>query len=230
MLKRSTLSVVEKLLIAAYKIDSFGEKPFSAEDLVVSAWKEYPDTFGLRGYRGGDGKLKFPDSNRVFAEIMGSKPLRKRGLIVKVGTKSYQLTESGRQLARLLLKGESNNIIEKAALPREIERKLKRILESRAIQKILNGKLSEVTFFDACNFWGISPRSSAIEAEGKLAELNDIMRMAREVMKNKTVTFTHRGKVYKEGNLDIIVDVNNKLLVKFERELNIIKKRIDERK
>src|SRR5918911_2824096 len=103
MERKDQLSVSEKLLLAAYDLEENSRRPFSAEDLVVSAWRKFPDTFGLAGYRGGDGELSYPDSNRVFAEIMGSKPIRKRGLLTKVGSKMYSLTEAGRDHARLLL-------------------------------------------------------------------------------------------------------------------------------
>ena len=89
------LSITEKLLLSALDLEENGRCPFSAEDLVVSAWKKFPDAFGLAGYRDTNSQLCYPDSYRVFAEIMGSKPIRKRGLLRKVGTKMYQLTEAG---------------------------------------------------------------------------------------------------------------------------------------
>src|SRR3989337_1721776 len=100
---KDLLSISEKLLLAAYSLEEDGRRPFSAEELVVSAWRKFPDAFGLAGHRDDDGRLSYPDSNRVFAEIMGSKPIRKRGLLTKVGSKMYQLTEVGREHARLLL-------------------------------------------------------------------------------------------------------------------------------
>src|SRR2546426_1543885 len=85
---KKLLSVPDKLLLAAYHLEETGRRPFSAEDLVVAAWRQFPDTFSLAGYRGSDdGQLLYPDSNRVFAEIMGTKPIRKRGLLIKVGNK-----------------------------------------------------------------------------------------------------------------------------------------------
>jgi hypothetical protein len=92
------LSVSEKLLLAAHTLEQQGKQLFSAEDLVVAAWRAFPLTFGLRGHADAAGTPAHPDSNRVFAEIMGSKPIRKKGLLVKTGTKMYSLTESGRLL------------------------------------------------------------------------------------------------------------------------------------
>src|SRR5437867_7351265 len=123
-------TVPDKLLLAAYDLERSGSRPFSAEDLVVTAWQKFPDTFGLAGYRGRSG-LSYPDSNRVFAEIMGSKPIRKRGMLTKVGSKMYQLTEVGRDHARLLLNRANGTKVEKAALARGTEQELKRLFASK---------------------------------------------------------------------------------------------------
>src|SRR2546422_184533 len=103
MRNNNGLTVPEKLLLAASELEEKGLRPFSAEDLVVSAWRKFPDTFGLAGHRGENGQPAYPDSNRVFAEIMGSKPIRKRGMLEKVGSKMYQVTEAGREHAEHLL-------------------------------------------------------------------------------------------------------------------------------
>lgn len=71
--KQNMKSILEKLLIAAFELEEKGHKPFSAEDIVVASWQKFPDAFGLAGYQD-----RYPDSNRVFAEIMGSKPIRKK--------------------------------------------------------------------------------------------------------------------------------------------------------
>ncbi len=121
MKSKDRLSITEKLLLAAYELEESGRRPFSAEDLVVSAWQKFPDAFGLAGYRNSTSSLAYPDSNRVFAEIMGSKPIRKRGFLKKVGTKMYQLTEAGHEHARTFLMEDRQTQIQKAGLPRDIE-------------------------------------------------------------------------------------------------------------
>ncbi|MBC8217893.1 MAG: hypothetical protein H8E73_05455, partial [Planctomycetes bacterium] len=68
MLQKERLTVSDKLLLAALALDGDQEKSFTAEDLVVSAWQNFPMAFGLRGHNDEDGAPKYPDSNRVFAE------------------------------------------------------------------------------------------------------------------------------------------------------------------
>jgi hypothetical protein len=229
MESREKLSVTEKLLLAAYDLEEVGKKPFSAEDLVVSAWRKFPDTFGLAGYLDKKGSLSFPDSNRVFAEIMGSKPIRKRGFLKKVGTKMYQLTEAGRGNARILLNRNSEVQIKKAGLPREIEEELKRLFSSKALEKFKNNRLEDITFYDACSFWGISPRSSAIELDGKIANLEKVIELAQKIVDEKDATFEHGSRAFGTNDLEVLVNLHQDLLKTFHEEIKIIRKRKDER-
>ena len=88
------LTVPQKLLLAA--LEARKKSPtFTAEDLVVQAWKLYPDTFGLSGY--GD---RYPDSNRVLTNIMGTKGMRGKGWLRKVGEKQYRLTSAWSERCR----------------------------------------------------------------------------------------------------------------------------------
>lgn len=224
------LSVSDKLLLAAFQLEESGTRPFSAEDLVVAAWRMFPDTFGLSGYRDDVGRLCYPDSNRVFAEVMGSKPIRKRGLLVKVGNKIYELTEAGRDLARRLSKKGAENSVPKAALGRKIEEHLKRLLISRAVEKIRNNRTEDLTFYDACAFWGINPMSSAIQLEGQIANLEGIMQSARTAVGESMATFGHGGQAFGAQDLDSLMEAHKLLLEKFRMELDVIRRRKDERR
>jgi len=229
MESKDRLSITEKLLLAAYELEKNGRSPFSAEDLVVSAWQKFPDAFGLAGYRNNDGSLAYPDSNRVFAEIMGSKPIRKRGFLKKVGTKMYQLTEAGREHARIFLKEERRTRVQKAGLPRDIEEELKRLFTSKPVEKFRNNRIEDITFYDACTFWGISPRSSAIELEGRIANLEKVMELAKQAVDGTMATFEHGGQAFGARDLELLTKLHQVLLQRFGEEIKIIQRRTDER-
>jgi hypothetical protein len=225
------LSVSDKLLLAAYELEEDGHRPFSAEDLVVAAWKKFPDVFGLAGYRNDQGQLRYPNSNRVFAEIMGSKPIRQRGFLTKVGDKMYQLTEGGREYARELLRAGRDSPHEKAALGRDTEVHLKRLLASKVTEKIKNNRLDDITFYDACAFWGITPMSSAVELQGQLANFSKIVSSAREaIQRDRIGSFTHGGPAFGTEDLDRLLEVSRSLESRFQAELDVIRQRKDERK
>ena len=229
MKSKDRLSITEKLLLSAYELEESGRRPFSAEDLVVSAWQSFPDAFGLAGYLNSTGSLAYPDSNRVFAEIMGSKPIRKRGFLKKVGTKMYQLTEAGREHARTFLMEDRQTQIKKAGLPRDIEEELKRLFTSKPVEKFKNNRFEDITFYDACSFWGISPRSSAIELEGRVANLEKVVELAREAVNEKMATFEHGSQAFGDSDLDLLVKLHKELLGRFDEEIKIIQRRTDER-
>lgn len=226
---RVSLSIYEKLLLAAYDIENNGMCPFSAEDLVVAAWRKFPDAFGLAGYHEDGGHLSYPDSNRVYAEIMGTKPIRKSGYLIKVGKKLYQLTEVGRIRARDILKSSGAPQIEKAGLAREVQRELKRLFISKASEKYKNNRIEDITFHDACVFWRISPMSSAIEFKGRVSNLEGIIESAKKAFQRKPVTFEHGGQTFTTNDLDNLLNLHHAMMNKFNGDIKVILKRTDER-
>jgi hypothetical protein len=228
------LSVADKLLLAANDLQQGGRKSFSAEDLVVAAWKKFPDVFGLSGHPDDKGQPAYPDSNRVFAEIMGSKPIRERGLLAKVGNKMYQITDAGREYARSLNSTTavpSESRVTKAGLARPTIEALKKLLASKAVEKVKNNRGDDITFYDACAFWGISPMSSAIELEGRISNFEKIVETARGALRGKAASsFGHGGAGFGVDDLKRLTEVHNLLLEKFRVELAVIRQRGDERK
>jgi len=69
------LTVSQKILLAAHRLEEGGHSPFTAEALTVAAWKGDARTFGLRGFDN-----EYPDNNRVLACIMGERGLARRVL------------------------------------------------------------------------------------------------------------------------------------------------------
>lgn len=90
------LTTLKKVLIAAAMLDG-DQQTFTAEDVIVRAWRSFPESFGLSGYR-----EEHPDSNRVLAKLMGSLGLCGRGWLEQTNTKTYRLTTAGRKMARSL--------------------------------------------------------------------------------------------------------------------------------
>src|SRR5262245_47760676 len=145
-------TVPEKILLAAETLDKQGESPFSAETLIVESWKRFPKTFGLKGFA-----ELYPDSNKILSSIMGEKGLCRRGWLAKMGQKMYALTRDGRTVVRriTLEEGESQPG-EVVKLSREQEKFLLNLLDSTAVQKFEENRKGELTFADACRFWGIT--------------------------------------------------------------------------
>jgi hypothetical protein len=222
------LGVAEKLLIAAYQLELSGVRPFSAEDLVVAAWERYPDTFGLAGHIDETGRALYPDSNRVFAEIMGAKPIRKRGFLEKVGNKTYQVTSTGQARVAELMAGPETPSL-KAALSRKHKEELRNLLNSRAFAKWKQQRPDEITFMDACGFWGITPRSSAIELESHLGHVDDLLRRAVGAFASGDVALEHAGDVIAPESISSLRKLHDEIQNAFAQDLAVIRRRTDER-
>ena len=221
------LSVSDKLVVAANRLEINGRSPFTAEDLVVAAWRAYPDTFGLPGYAGDDGRSIYPDSNRVFAEIMGTKPVRQRGYLVKVGNKLYQLTEAGTHYAAGLQSQAAGT--EKVGLARNLKEELERLLRAKATDKFRTGRIDEITFHDACGFWKISARSTAIEFTGRYNNIEKLLASAKSATQEKSIVLRHGGDTITLNDVNNIQEAHHLMRERFAAELDVILRRTDQR-
>ncbi len=217
------LTIVDQLLLAARELSHDGA--FTAEDLVVKAWTRSPDYFGLQGYAD-----KHPDSNRVLTKIMGAEsPLRKRGLLRKVGQKRYQLTDAGRIAADDLAAGDSRPERRLAEMTRGLVVTLRRMLHSTALAKFTRHE--PLTFSDVCGFWNISPRTSAYQFADRTHEAETAV----------DVALAHAGKaggrVALPGDVTVEVEELRQLSAltehirkTFTSEIEVIQGRRDERR
>lgn len=221
------MKVWEELLITAVRMAEQGKRPFSAEDLVVEAWKAFPDTFGLKGHYDSNGRPAYPDSNRVFAETMGSKPLRKKGFIAKVGNKTYDVTTSGKIHAQAIAENTTEDSLStrKLALSREVAAELARLLESRAFTKSQNATAGNITFHDVCGFWRISSRITAVDLEGRLNSALMTIDAARNSVESGRRDFEHGGKSVSLDQIDALADLHANLLEQFREEIEYIRQR-----
>ena len=95
--------------------------------------------------------------------------------------------------------------------------------------KYREGRLGEVTFYDACQLWGISPRSSAMELEGRLANFVAVVATARNGLTSDEAAFVHGGERYSLTDLDDALELHDALVARFASELATIRRRTDER-
>jgi hypothetical protein len=229
-MRAERLTVPEKLLIAALEARK-RSATFTAEDLVVEAWRLYPDTFGLSGYSD-----KYPDSNRVLTNIMGTKGMRGKGWLRKVGEKQYRLTSAGLSGGETLLRsnpetaGQSSNYL-RAELDRQTAAAFDRLLSTGAARKALEHRPETVSFNDACGFWDITTRSNANTLNTRLIDATVLLHRAMEVLADKSDSEGLKlpGGLITKGQLKILHDLHVEMQNRFKSELDIIRRRTDER-
>lgn len=225
------LTVPQKLLLAALEARK-RSTTFTAEDLVVTAWQLYPDTFGLSGYSD-----QYPDSNRVLTNIMGTKGMRGKGWLRKVGEKQYRLSSAGladgTALLEMTLAGVDNETTKylRAELDRTVLIALDRLVSTQAAHKIINESNEQLTFRDACGFWDITVRSNANILNAKLADSAVLLQRAMKLLGTKRES---TGLKLPSGNITYmdlrrLLDMHEEMQAMFKTELDVIRQRTDER-
>jgi hypothetical protein len=171
----------------------------------------------------------------VFVEIMGSKPIRKQGLLAKSGTKTFRLTESGRQRVSELRANEATVNGQpasdaKVSFGRETVRKLQKLLGTRAVEKMRDGRRDQVTFTDAASFWGITARSSAMAFQARLGDVEGVLRAAEAGSEQRPIRFEHgKSRTYTHDDILDLLALHRSMLDDFADQLDVIRNRRDER-
>lgn len=185
------LSKAEKLLLAAGRLAAEGRADFTAEDLVVRAFKDFGRDFSLKGYP------EYPDSNSVLTHVMGKKArLIVSGWVEKVGTKQYRLAAKGLHDAASLEDGDQSDLT-RMRIERPLEDGLGRLITSSVYDSFKSGRESEITFHQFCRFAGLSARDKWQKVSGKLQSLDYIVEHARRLGEaGETVAVHFRDRNY----------------------------------
>jgi hypothetical protein len=215
------LTVSQRIILAADRLESQGHTPMSAEALIVAAWQECPRTFGLKGFAD-----QHPDSNRVLACIMGERGLARRGWLEKCGQKLYSLSRQGKDEARRLKAGDE------APKPESKRRNLERIKAPKALTVVITGLLSspayrrfeegmkrEITYRDACRFWGLSEAASGDAVLRTLNLVPQTIKSVESLLVNDAVELSN-GQSVNASELDNLTGLHSWLCDQFARHLD----------
>jgi hypothetical protein len=218
-------TVPEKILLAAEHLDQQGQSPFSAEALIVVSWQKFPKTFGLKGYA-----EQYPDSNKILSSIMGQKGLTRRGWLVKMGEKLYSLSREGRSVVRrvTLQEEEEDQPTSNVRLGRDMERFVIALLDSSAVQKFEENRKSDLTFADACRFWGVTENMKGDALDAKLTQaqsyLSELDRQLADVDAELST-----GRILTSGDLRVLTNIHRYMEDRFDRHLNLLRSRSGKR-
>ena len=213
-------TVPEKILLAAFQLEEEGKSPFSAEDLIVTSWKRFPKTLGLKGYA-----ELYPDSNKVLSSIMGVKGLVRRHWLDKKGQKLYSLSRDGSHIVRKLQQGDEAPAAESASrLSRDHDKLLLHLLSAAAVRKYDDDRRSELTFGEACRFWSINENTHGEALDSRMrrfrATLGEIDRVLASGGKELT-----NGRSISDEDLSRLIEVHDYLEDRFSRHLNLLRTR-----
>ena len=215
----------EKVLVSAFK--RWPEQSFSAEDLVVACWEEFPEDFGLQGH-----EQLYPDSNVIYRHLMGQNSIvKKHKWLLQTGSKTYRLSTHGISHALALLGGsQPDGDGQRLRLERAREAVFARLLRSRAWMKYQSGE--EIVFREACMFWGIIPRSAGEEYRFARKELADSLSLAEERIRQAQVPdlwIPEANRSIDQGTLDQLRSLDAELVQRFADEISGIVGRVIDR-
>lgn len=218
-------TVPEKILLAADVLDKEGQSPFSAEALIVASWQKFPKTFGLKGYAD-----QYPDSNKILSSIMGEKGLARRGWLVKMGQKLYALTREGRQVVRRVSLDQSEDPTPNhhLRLSRDMEKFVIGLQDSVATQKFEENRKSELTFADACRFWGVSETMKTEAIDHRIQHVhNNLTELDRTLGENEAEV--SGGRIIAPGDIRVLANIHRYMEDRFDRHLNLMRSRTGRR-
>jgi hypothetical protein len=214
-------TVPEKILLAADALDKDGQSPFSAEALIVASWTKFPKTFGLKGYAD-----QYPDSNKILSSIMGEKGLARRGWLVKMGQKMYALTREGRSVVRrvLLEEDEPSAAGTTLKLTRDQEKFVNTWLDSTAVQKFEENRKADLTFADACRFWGITENTKGDALDSRLQQVHEMLVELERLFADHDAQSSN-GRAITAGDIRVLTNIHRYMEDRFDRHLNLLRSR-----
>ncbi|HEY0098012.1 MAG TPA: hypothetical protein VGB76_03560 [Pyrinomonadaceae bacterium] len=177
----SRLGLKEKALLAALKCTGGDiNKSFTLEDLLVEAWKQDHEAWGLRGY-----EKVYPDVDRLSKEInsrgksLGAKGLVNDGFLAKQNSRVYRLTTKGLAFAARL-KPDDETV--QVKVTRALHNTIKSIMDNQVFRSWLTNPEQPKYFRDAGYFWGIAPGSPASTVKLRIGAVDSALKDAYEFL------------------------------------------------
>lgn len=221
--KKEKLNLRQQVLVAAFDC-SGGDltKSFTAEDLLLAAWKRDRAAWGLRGH-----EIEHPDSERIYVEIdrasMKGKNVRGGlvglGLFEKVRQRTYRLTTKGLVEASSLV-GVETGAAGKAE--RALADALRAILSHPVFAAWVKDPAMPKYFRDAGHFWGIAPGTPASFIRTRLADVDNTLESADARLKAEggdRVSERHGKTLYDKADVNRAQEFQAALKARFARDL-----------
>ena len=154
----------QMILLAMRKVAGDATRLCAYEDIVVQAWKLFPQEFGLRGYAD-----KYPDSSDLHKPLYGS--LKREGY-VRVQNKKFGLTESGLAAAERLRDPDDERIPELGRVGRDQHIEIERLAKKASVALLEQAKADELVDTDLYDFYGVTVRTKPADFAGRITAVD----------------------------------------------------------
>lgn len=152
------LSKPQKILAVMYELCRGDATALQYEDIVVAAFKRYPEDFQLRGYP------QYPDSSDVHKPLY---EMKQQGLL-RSANKTFELTARGIEVAARLVHSERES---KDRLTKLEETEISRVVTSAAFKLFQEGRKEAILDTDFYEYLGVTVRTSRANCLGRLSNV-----------------------------------------------------------
>jgi len=219
MAANEALSLGEKVLAAAAAFSEGDvERQFTAEDLVVAAWRQDKQAFGLRGH-----EENYPDSNKVYTKLDGQAGLVTKGWLQKSGDRTLRLTIGG--LARAAELQGSGEIDLQGKLDRKLQEEVGRILNHPEFQSWLKDRTKPSKFRGAGHFWDIAPGTPSSVVRSRIISVEITLAAAAQALEERGLAgvVKQRGvPLFERRDIDLALDFHRTLIARFRTDLKVL--------
>lgn len=178
----------QQVLLAALECSGGDfQKTFTAEELLLAAWKRDRAAWGLRGH-----EAEHPDSEKIYKELdrvsVRGKNVRgglvSLGLLEKVQRRTFRITPAGLTMATEVA-GTSPEV--RATAVRRLADAISTILSHPVLAEWVRDSNTPRYFRDAGYFWGIAPGTPPSVIRARIATIDSTLDEAKRLLHVKGV-------------------------------------------
>lgn len=220
--KRISSGLREQVLLAALEfIGGDLRKSFTAEDLLMKAWKRDPLAWGLRGY-----ELEHPDSEKIRVEIDRANVkggMVGLGFFEKVRQRTYRLTPTGLLAASEVKEADPST---RAMAERTLADAIKDIMSHPVFRSWTKDPGTPKYFRDAGHFWGIAPGTPPRVISARIREIDQTLEKASGLLDERhtdEVAERHGKVLYDRTDINRAKEFHATLKRRFAQDLSTLK-------
>ncbi len=221
--KGGRIGLRQQVLLAALEC-SGGDltKSFTAEDLLLSAWKRDRMSWGLRGYEDAH-----PDSERIYVELDRASVRGRNvrgglvglGLFEKVRQRTYKLTPAGLSEASAVTGADP---AAQGKAERALADEIGRIVSHPVFREWLKDQDSPKRFRDAGHFWEIAPGTPPSVIRARIGRIDQTILKASELLEEKGVegiAARHGKPLFDRKDIERASEFQSALKARFAEDL-----------
>ena len=198
---------------------------FTAEDLLLAAWKRDPVTWGLRGH-----EREHPDSEMLRAELdrvsVGGRNVRGGlvglGLFEKVRQRTYRLTPTGLAQASAVVGADPTS---RAKAERRLADAIATVLSHPVFRDWMKDHAMPKNFRDAGHFWGVAPGTPPSVIRARIREVDNTLATAGSLLNDEgadEVSARHGKILFDRNDIMRATEFHTTLKQRFARDLETL--------